>query len=137
VQILWTGFLVGIFIYKVHGHNTSHCEPDAVNTLYSALRPPSALDDISYLDRHGLAEQQAVLLQYQQDNLQHFRKEILHLQESLSKYERMQDGSTPQVQTCDPAMVSFNQASAQVWHRLGNSIEDNVVGGFTITCANL
>ncbi|KAH8945344.1 hypothetical protein BDL97_12G036800 [Sphagnum fallax] len=97
VQILWTGFLVGIFIYKVHGHNTSNCEPDAVNTLYSALRPPSALDDISYVDRHGLAEQQAVLLQYQQDNLQHFRKEILHLQESLSKYERMQDGSTPQV----------------------------------------
>jgi hypothetical protein len=29
----------------------------------------------SYVDRHGLAEQQAVLLQYQQDNLQHFRKE--------------------------------------------------------------
>jgi hypothetical protein len=76
----------------------------------------------SYVDRHGLAEQQAVLLQYQQDNLQHFRKEILHLQESLSKYERMQDGSTPQVQTCDPAMVSFNQASAQVWHRLGTAL---------------
>lgn len=48
--------------------------------------------------------------------------QILHLQESLSKYERMQDGSTPQVQTCHPAMGSFNQASAQVWHRLGTAL---------------
>jgi chromosome segregation ATPase len=89
--------LVSVFIYKVHIHNTSHCQPDVVCTLSAVLQGPPTLDDIRYVDSGGLAEQQAALLHYQQDNLQHLSKEILRLQESLSKYEHTQDGNTPQV----------------------------------------
>jgi len=97
VQIIWMGVLVSVFIYKVHIHNTSHCQPDVVCTLSAVLQGPPTLDDIRYVDSGGLAEQQAALLHYQQDNLQHLSKEILRLQESLSKYEHTQDGNTPQV----------------------------------------
>ncbi|KAG0557705.1 hypothetical protein M758_11G146400 [Ceratodon purpureus] len=97
LQLSWTGALVCAFILKVYGHNKSHCHPDAIDTLCSALRPSSGLEDIRYIDGGGLAEQQAALLHYQQDNLQYLSQEILRLQEILSKYEKSQDGSTPQV----------------------------------------
>lgn len=97
VQLAWTGSLVTAFVCKVYGHNKSHCHPDAMSTLYSPLRPSSGLDDTRYVEGGGLAEQQAALLHYQQDNLQYLSKEILRLQEILSKYEKNQDGSTPQV----------------------------------------
>ncbi|KAJ4952617.1 hypothetical protein NE237_029449 [Protea cynaroides] len=37
------------------------------------------------------------LLQYQRENLHYLSEELLRLQECLSKYERSDDGSTPQV----------------------------------------
>lgn len=97
VQLLWAGTLVCVFICKVYGHNKAHFHPDAIDTLYSVLRSSSGLEDVRYIDGGGLAEQQAALLHYQQDNLQYLSKEILRLQEILSKYEKTQDGSTPQV----------------------------------------
>lgn len=97
LQLAWAGALVCAFILKVYGHNKSHCHPDATYTLCSALRPSSGLEDIRYVDGGGLAEQQAALLHYQQDNLLYLSQEILRLQEILSKYEKTQDGSTPQV----------------------------------------
>lgn len=97
MQLLWAGTLVCVFICKVYGHNKAHFHPDAIDTLYSVLRSSSGLEDVRYIDGGGLAEQQAALLHYQQDNLQYLSKEILRLQEILSKYEKTQDGSTPQV----------------------------------------
>ncbi|KAF1864536.1 hypothetical protein Lal_00021961 [Lupinus albus] len=44
-----------------------------------------------------LSDQQMALLQYQRENLHFLSEEILRLQESLSKYERTDDRSTPQV----------------------------------------
>jgi len=46
LQLAWTSALVGIFICKVRGHNKSQCNPDAMFSLASPLRPPFALDDI-------------------------------------------------------------------------------------------
>jgi hypothetical protein len=46
VQIIWMGVLVSVFIYKVHIHNTSHCQPDVVCTLSAVLQGPPALDDV-------------------------------------------------------------------------------------------
>ncbi|CAJ1975751.1 unnamed protein product [Sphenostylis stenocarpa] len=44
-----------------------------------------------------LSDQQMALLQYQRENLHFLSEEILRLQECLSKYERTDDRSTPQV----------------------------------------
>nr|XP_027072157.1 protein FIP1-like [Coffea arabica] len=52
-------------------------------------------------DRHHeggrLSDQQMALLQYQRENIHFLSEEILRLQECLSKYQRSDDGSTPQV----------------------------------------
>ncbi|KAL5995102.1 Cleavage polyadenylation factor subunit fip1 [Asimina triloba] len=50
-----------------------------------------------YHDGGRLSDQQMALLQYQRENLHYLSEEILRLQECLSKYERADDGSTPQV----------------------------------------
>ncbi|MCD9560625.1 cleavage polyadenylation factor subunit fip1 [Datura stramonium] len=50
-----------------------------------------------YQDGGRLSDQLMALLQYQQENIHFLSEEILGLQESLSKYERSNDGSAPQV----------------------------------------
>ncbi|KAK6941288.1 TMEM192 family [Dillenia turbinata] len=52
---------------------------------------------MSIYDGGRLSDQQMALLQYQRENLHFLSEEILRLQECLSKYERSNDGSTPQV----------------------------------------
>ncbi|KAJ7521856.1 hypothetical protein O6H91_19G071600 [Diphasiastrum complanatum] len=96
LELAWTGSVVGVYMWKVHVHNSSHMQPDAVNLLHSVMRP-STLGDLRYTNGGGLLELQATLLHYQQENLSYLNKEILRLQEILSKYECSQDGSTPQV----------------------------------------
>jgi hypothetical protein len=107
IQITWAAALVGVYIWKVHQHNMLHHQPDAMDSLYSPLQPPRSLAGIKYIDHGGLAEQQSIYIQSQQDNLQHLMKEYLRLWENLHKYKQSQDGSTtPQVQ-----MFSFNFAN--------------------------
>ncbi|KAH7300473.1 hypothetical protein KP509_24G063900 [Ceratopteris richardii] len=81
---------------RIRWHNVSNLQPDVIYSLHSVIQPPSFLGDTRYLDGGRLAEQQALLLRYQQENLQYLHEEVLRLQESLSKYERSQDGA-PQV----------------------------------------
>ncbi|KAL2629556.1 hypothetical protein R1flu_014242 [Riccia fluitans] len=96
VQIVLTFISIGCYLRKVKRHHAVQRHPDVMNSLYSALNPPPSLRT-ARLNDGGLAEQQAVLLHYQQDNLRYLSEEILRLQEALSKYERSQDGGTPQV----------------------------------------
>ncbi|PHU08209.1 hypothetical protein BC332_24698 [Capsicum chinense] len=53
--------------------------------------------NIWYQDGGRLSDQQMALLQYQQENIHFLSEEILRLQETLSKYERSNDGSAPQM----------------------------------------
>ncbi|KAG6556167.1 hypothetical protein Mapa_002108 [Marchantia paleacea] len=96
VEIVLTFILIGTYLRKVKRHHAVERHPDVMNSLYSALNPPASLHNARHNDG-GLAEQQAVLLHYQQDNLRYLSEEILRLQETLSKFDRSQDGSTPQV----------------------------------------
>lgn len=94
MQIVCAAALVGTFIWKVRHHNLIDCEPDAMHSLYSPLQPPESLRGIRYTERGGLVEQQAALIRYQMDNLQHLHKEFSRLQKRKFEYERSQDGST-------------------------------------------
>ncbi|BBN08290.1 hypothetical protein MPTK1_4g10380 [Marchantia polymorpha subsp. ruderalis] len=96
VEIVLTFILIGTYLRKVKRHHAVERHPDVMNSLYSALNPPASLHNARHNDG-GLAEQQAVLLHYQQDNLRYLSEEILRLQETLSKFDRSQDGTTPQV----------------------------------------
>ncbi|KAI5071516.1 hypothetical protein GOP47_0013767 [Adiantum capillus-veneris] len=96
LEILWTGAVFGLYLYWIRWHNMSNRQPDVIYSLHSVIQPPTFLGDIRYLDGAKLAEQQALLLSYQQENLRYLHEEVLRLQESLSKYERSQDGA-PQV----------------------------------------
>ncbi|KAG5071034.1 hypothetical protein JHK86_006245 [Glycine max] len=59
-----------------------------------SLITPSKFVSVYYDGR--LSDQQMALLQYQRENLHFLSEEILRLQECLSKYEGIDDGSTPQ-----------------------------------------
>ncbi|KAH7300472.1 hypothetical protein KP509_24G063900 [Ceratopteris richardii] len=96
LEILWAGAVIGLYLCRIRWHNVSNLQPDVIYSLHSVIQPPSFLGDTRYLDGGRLAEQQALLLRYQQENLQYLHEEVLRLQESLSKYERSQDGA-PQV----------------------------------------
>lgn len=96
LEILWTGAAIGLYLCQMRWHNMSNLQPDVIYSLHSVIQPPTFLGDIRYLDGGRLAEQQALLLRYQQENLRFLHEEVLRLQESLSKYERSQDGA-PQV----------------------------------------
>jgi len=93
-QIVCAAALVGTFIRRVRGHNLTYCEPDAMHSLLSPLQPPESLRGIRYIERGGLVEQQAALLYYQGDNLQHLFKELFRLQKRSIEYEQSQDGNT-------------------------------------------
>ncbi|PON41306.1 TMEM192 family [Parasponia andersonii] len=73
----------------------------AAMLLVMVWRPHTGILSIStilrYYNAGRLSDQQMALLQYQRENLHFLSEEILRLQECLSKYERSDDGTTPQV----------------------------------------
>ncbi|XP_039145810.1 protein FIP1-like isoform X1 [Dioscorea cayenensis subsp. rotundata] len=98
VEAICAGCFMSLYIGCVHQYNSLNGQPDVLKSLYSALQPSSSLEDLSrYHDGGRLSDQQMALLQYQRENLHYLSEEVLRLQECLSKYERSEDGSTPQV----------------------------------------
>ncbi|GER41573.1 FRIGIDA interacting protein 1 [Striga asiatica] len=97
VEAICAGFFMSVYIGYVHQYNSLDSQPDVLNSLYSPLQQSSALEGLRYHDGGRLSDQQMALLQYQRENLHFLSEEILRLQECLSKYERSDDGSTPQV----------------------------------------
>ncbi|XP_042050974.1 protein FIP1-like isoform X1 [Salvia splendens] len=97
VEAVCAGFFMSVYVGYVHQYNSLDSQPDVLNSLYSPLQQASPLEGLRYHDGGRLSDQQMALLQYQRENLHFLSEEILRLQESLSKYERTNDGSTPQV----------------------------------------
>ncbi|KAH6828544.1 FRIGIDA interacting protein 1 [Perilla frutescens var. hirtella] len=97
VEAVCAGFFMSIYIGYVHQYNSLDSQPDVLNSLYSPLQQSSPLEGLRYHEGGRLSDQQMALLQYQRENLHFLSEEILRLQECLSKYERTDDGSTPQV----------------------------------------
>ncbi|KAG0499675.1 hypothetical protein HPP92_004366 [Vanilla planifolia] len=81
----------------IHQYNSLNGQPDILKSLYSALQPSSSLQELRYHDGGRLSDQQMALLQYQRENLHYLGEEVLRLQELLSKYQRADDRTTPQV----------------------------------------
>ncbi|XP_060674785.1 protein FIP1 [Ziziphus jujuba] len=97
VEAICAGSFMSLYIGYVHQYNSLNSQPDVLKSLYSPLQPASSLEGLRYHDAGRLSDQQMALLQYQRENLHFLSEEILRMQESLSKYERSNDGSTPQV----------------------------------------
>ncbi|KAK4479025.1 hypothetical protein RD792_014535 [Penstemon davidsonii] len=97
VEAICAGFFMSVYIGYVHQYNSLDSQPDVLSSLYSPLQQSSSLEGLRYHDGGRLSDQQMALLQYQRENLHFLSEEILRLQECLSKYERSDDGSTPQV----------------------------------------
>ncbi|XP_077230775.1 protein FIP1-like [Tasmannia lanceolata] len=97
IEVLCAGSFMSVYIGCVHQYNSLDNQPDVLKSLYSALQPSSSLEELRYHDGGRLSDQQMALLQYQRENLHYLSEEVLRLQECLSKYERSDDGSTPQV----------------------------------------
>ncbi|CAD5165100.1 unnamed protein product [Musa acuminata subsp. malaccensis] len=97
-QFSFKFYKIMVFAGCIHQYNSLNGQPDILKSLYSALQPSSSLEDLSrYYDGGRLSDQQMALLQYQRENLHYLSEEVLRLQECLSKYQRSDDGSTPQV----------------------------------------
>ncbi|XP_057497997.1 protein FIP1-like isoform X4 [Actinidia eriantha] len=96
-EVVCAGFFMSAYIGYIHQYNSLDSQPDVLKSLYSPLQTSSPLEGLRYHDGGRLADQQMALLQYQRENLHFLSEEILRLQECLSKYERSNDGSTPQV----------------------------------------
>ncbi|KAK6944739.1 TMEM192 family [Dillenia turbinata] len=96
VEAICAGSFMSMYIGYIHQYNSLNSQPDVLKSLYSPLQASSSLEGIRY-DGGRLSDQQMALLQYQRENLHFLSEEILRLQECLSKYERSNDGSTPQV----------------------------------------
>ncbi|RXI06166.1 hypothetical protein DVH24_018208 [Malus domestica] len=97
IEAICAGSFMSLYIAYVHHYNSLNSQPDVLKSLYSPLQPSSSLEGLRYHDAGRLSDQQMALLQYQRENLHFLSEEILQLQECLSKYERTNDGSTPQV----------------------------------------
>ncbi|KAK1301442.1 hypothetical protein QJS10_CPB12g01786 [Acorus calamus] len=97
VEVICAGCFMSVYVGCVHQYNRLNGQPDILKSLYSALQPSSSLEDVRYHDGGRLSDQQMALLQYQRENIHYLSEEVLRLQECLSKYERSDDGSTPQV----------------------------------------
>ncbi|XP_028112823.1 protein FIP1 [Camellia sinensis] len=97
IEVVCAGFFMSVYVGYIHQYNSLDSHPDVLKSLYSPLQPSSSLEGLRYHDGGRLADQQMALLQYQRENLHFLSEEILRLQECLSKYERSNDGSTPQV----------------------------------------
>ncbi|XP_019417047.1 PREDICTED: uncharacterized protein LOC109328176 [Lupinus angustifolius] len=96
VEAVCAGCFMSLYIGYIHQYNSLNSHPDVLKSLYSPLQPSSSLEGLRYYDGR-LSDQQMALLQYQRENLHFLSEEILRLQECLSKYERTDDQSTPQV----------------------------------------
>ncbi|KAJ8750646.1 hypothetical protein K2173_015827 [Erythroxylum novogranatense] len=96
-EVICAGSFMSIYIGYLHQYNSLNSQPDILKPLYSPLQQSSPLESLRYHDNGRLSDQQMALLQYQRENLHFLSEEILRLQEALSKYERSNDGSTPQV----------------------------------------
>ncbi|ONK66117.1 uncharacterized protein A4U43_C06F4320 [Asparagus officinalis] len=96
-EVICAGCFMSVYIGCVHQYNSLNGQPDVLKSLYSALQPSSSMEDLRYHDGGRLSDQQMALLQYQRENLHYLSEEVLRLQECLSKYQRSDDGSTPQV----------------------------------------
>ncbi|XP_020235552.1 protein FIP1 isoform X2 [Cajanus cajan] len=96
VEAVSSGCFMSLYIGYIHQYNSLNSHPDVLKSLYSPLQPSSSLEGLRYHDGR-LSDQQMALLQYQRENLHFLSEEILRLQECLSKYERTDDRSTPQV----------------------------------------
>ncbi|XP_019433734.1 PREDICTED: uncharacterized protein LOC109340483 isoform X1 [Lupinus angustifolius] len=97
VEAVCAGCFMSLYISYIHQYNSLNSHPDVLKSLYSPLQPSSSLEGLSRYYDGRLSDQQMALLQYQRENLHFLSEEILRLQESLSKYERTDDRSTPQV----------------------------------------
>ncbi|KAK3438703.1 hypothetical protein EUGRSUZ_C03263 [Eucalyptus grandis] len=97
IEAICAGSFMSVYIGYVHRYNSLNSHPDVLKSLYSPLQQSSPLEAVRYHDGGRLSDQQMALLQYQRENLHFLSEEVLRLQESLSKYERSNDGSTPQV----------------------------------------
>nr|KYP46871.1 hypothetical protein KK1_031517 [Cajanus cajan] len=109
VEAVSSGCFMSLYIGYIHQYNSLNSHPDVLKSLYSPLQPSSSLEGlrqtlcnlVSFLitlyHDGRLSDQQMALLQYQRENLHFLSEEILRLQECLSKYERTDDRSTPQV----------------------------------------
>nr|XP_019704399.1 protein FIP1 isoform X2 [Elaeis guineensis]XP_019704400.1 protein FIP1 isoform X2 [Elaeis guineensis]XP_019704401.1 protein FIP1 isoform X2 [Elaeis guineensis] len=97
VEVICAGCFMSMYIGCIHQYNSLNGQPDVLKSLYSALQPSSSLEELRYHDGGRLSDQQMALLQYQRENLHFLSEEVLRLQECLSKYQRSDDGSTPQV----------------------------------------
>lgn len=96
VEAICAGCFMSLYIGYIHKYNSLNVQPDILQPLYSALRPSSSLEELRYYDGR-LSDQQMALLQYQRDNIHYLSEEVLRLQECLSKYQRSDVASTPQV----------------------------------------
>ncbi|XP_019237721.1 PREDICTED: uncharacterized protein LOC109217885 isoform X2 [Nicotiana attenuata] len=96
-EVVCAGSFMTVYIGCVHQYNSLDSQPDVLKSLYSPLQPSSSLEGLRYQDGGRLSDQQMALLQYQQENIHFLSEEILRLQETLSKYERSNDGNAPQV----------------------------------------
>lgn len=96
-EVVCAGLFMSMYMGYIHQYNAVDSQPDVLKSLYSPLQQSSPLEGLRYHDGGRLADQQMALLQYQRENLHFLSEEILRLQECLSKYERTNDGSTPQV----------------------------------------
>ncbi|PHU08218.1 hypothetical protein BC332_24707 [Capsicum chinense] len=96
-EVVCVSSFMTVYIGCVHQYNSLDSQPDVLKSLYSPLQPSSSLEGLRYQDGGRLSDQQMALLQYQQENIHFLSEEILRLQETLSKYERSNDGSAPQV----------------------------------------
>ncbi|XP_068344567.1 protein FIP1-like [Pyrus communis] len=97
IEAICAGSFMSLNVAYIHQYNSLNSQPDVLKSLYSPLQPSSSLEGLRYHDAGRLSDQQMALLQYQRENLHFLSEEILQLQECLSKYERTNDGSTPQV----------------------------------------
>lgn len=96
-EVVCAASFMALYIGYVHQYNLLDSQPNVLKSLYSPLQPSNSLEGLRYQDGDRLSDQLMALLQYQQENIHFLSEEILGLQESLSKYERSNDGSVPQV----------------------------------------
>ncbi|CAL4885601.1 unnamed protein product [Urochloa decumbens] len=96
VEVMCAGCFMGLYIWHIHKYNSLDGQPDILRSLYSALQPSNTFEDQRYYDAR-LSDQQMALLQYQRENIHYLSEEVLRLQECLSKYQRTDAGTTPQV----------------------------------------
>ncbi|KAG5559119.1 hypothetical protein RHGRI_008890 [Rhododendron griersonianum] len=85
IEVVCAGFFMSAYIGYIYQYNSLDSQPDVLKSLYSPLQPSSSLEGLSMIAAVDCVLE--LMLQLW----------ILRLQESLSKYERSNDGSTPQV----------------------------------------